>query len=68
MGIQIRIRIRILTLMRMRIRIQTHEKVLKYAHISYIFACHLQTDADSDFYLTRMRIHGDPEADPDPQH
>jgi hypothetical protein len=27
---------------------QTLEKVLKYAHIPYILACHLQIDADPD--------------------
>jgi hypothetical protein len=55
-----------------QIKTQTHEKVLKYAHITYILACHLQIDADLDsvldpayhycadpdldFYLMRMRI------------
>ncbi len=53
-----------------QIKAQTLEKVLKYAHIPYVLACHLQTDADPipdpayhfdadpdpDFYLTRMRI------------
>jgi len=74
-----RIRIRLFTLMRIRIRIQilaikkaqTLEKVLKYAHIPHILACHLQidmnpdsvpdpayhyyADPDSDFYLMRIR-------------
>jgi hypothetical protein len=63
-----RIRRRLFTLMWIRIGTQTLEKVLKYAHISYILARHLQIDADpdpdpachfdadQDFYLMRMRI------------
>ncbi len=76
---QIRNWIRLFTLMQIRIRIQilaaklTLQKVLKYALIPYILACHLQInadldpvldtayhfDADSDFYLMLiwMRIH-----------
>ncbi len=51
--------------------VQNIEKVLKKAHIPYILACHLQIDADLEpdpaypdptFYL--MRIHTDPDADP----
>jgi hypothetical protein len=55
---------------RFQIKAETNEKVLKYAHIPYILACHLQIDedldpvpdpayhfdADLDFYLMRMRI------------
>jgi hypothetical protein len=37
--------------------------VLKYAHIPYILAFHLQTDADSD-----PAHHFDADADPDPAH
>jgi hypothetical protein len=54
-----------------KIKAQTLEKVLKYAHIPHILACHLQIDTnpdsvpdpayhyyadpDSDFYLMRIR-------------
>jgi hypothetical protein len=55
---------------RFQIKAYSLEKVLKYAHIPYILACHLQIDADPDpdqaypyeadpdpdFYLMRMRI------------
>jgi hypothetical protein len=52
-----------------QIKAKTLEKKLKYAHIPYTLACHLQidqdavpvyhfdADPDSDFYLMRMRIH-----------
>jgi hypothetical protein len=49
------IRIRLFTLMRIRIH-----KVLKWTHIPYILACHLQID-DPDFFLD-----ADPDGDPDP--
>ncbi len=32
----------------LQIKAHTLEKVLKYAHIPYILACHLQIDADPD--------------------
>jgi hypothetical protein len=51
----------------MQINAKTHEKGLKYAHIPYILAWHLQIDADPDqaynfdadpdfLYLMRIRI------------
>ncbi len=65
-----RIRIRLSTLMRIRIQIlasnmetQTLGKVLKYAHIPYIMACHLKIDADPD---PAYHFDADPDADPDP--
>jgi hypothetical protein len=43
--------------------------VLKKAHIPYILACHLQTDADPD-PVPDPAYHFlfDADADPDPQH
>ncbi len=47
--------------------------MLKYAHIPYILACHLQKDADPDpAYHFDADADPDPtfqfDADPDPQH
>jgi hypothetical protein len=41
-----------------RIKAHNLEKVLKYAHIPYIFSCHLQKDADPDpaFHYDAIRI------------
>jgi hypothetical protein len=38
------------------------KKVLKYAHIPYILACHLQIDADPDL---NPAYHFDADPDPD---
>ncbi len=71
----IRIRLLLVTFMPIRIlpftdadpdpcfqtKAQNFEEVLKQAHIPYILACHLETDADPD-----QAYHLD--ADPDPQH
>jgi hypothetical protein len=58
---------------RFQMKAQTNEKVLKYAHIPYILACHLQIDADP---VPDPAYHFDADADPgyqndadsDPQH
>ncbi len=42
-----------------QIKAQNLEKVVKLAHIPYILACHLQTDADPAY-------HFDADKDPDP--
>jgi hypothetical protein len=46
---------------------QTLEKVLKYAHIPYNLACHLQIDADP-VPDPAYHFDADPHSDPDPQH
>ncbi len=56
-----------------QVKTQNLEKVLKYAHIPYIFACHLQIDADPEpdpAYHYKADSDPDPTSkfDPDPQH
>jgi hypothetical protein len=56
--------------MRIRIRLLPNkgpnlEKVLEYAHIPYIFACHLQIDADPD-PAPDPAYHFNADSDPDP--
>jgi hypothetical protein len=50
-----------------QIKAQTLEKVLKWSHIPYILACHLQIDADP-VPDPALHFYVDPVADPDPQH
>jgi hypothetical protein len=72
-------RIRILPLTLMRIRIWPsfqvkvkNKKVLKWAHISYILACHMQIDADPDqvyhydsYPDPTFQFYADPNLDPE---
>ncbi len=50
-----------------QIKAQSFEKVLNYAHIPYILACHLQIDANPNPVPDpAYHFDADPDADPDP--